>query len=177
LLVDTIKYAYLLEILVTNEYPCLLVGNTGVGKSVIAQDVLNRVGKLKKFLNVTMHFSGQTSSSQTQKAVELKLEKKKRNVSGAPTGFNKVVMFVDDINMPKLDTYGSQPAIELLRQYIDFGGFYDCEKLSWKSIEDILIVAACAPPGMLNFNYRRWEKQYFFKVYSAFQFIKYSFSF
>lgn len=46
-------------------------------------------------------------------------------------------MFVDDLNMPKLDRYGSQPPIELLRQYQDFGGFYDREKLFWKEIQVI----------------------------------------
>ena len=34
--------------------------------------------------------------------------------------------------MPKLDTYGSQPPIELLRQYQDFGGLYDRDKMFWK---------------------------------------------
>ena len=66
--------------------------------------------------------------------------------SGAPTG-KRVVIFVDDLNMPKLDRYGSQPPIELLRQYQDFGGFYDREKLFWKQIKDVTICAACAPPG------------------------------
>ena len=58
-----------------------------------------------------------------------------------------MIIFLDDLNMPKLDTYGSQPPIELLRQFQDFGGMYDREKLFWKEIHDITICAACAPPG------------------------------
>lgn len=53
---------------------------------------------------------------------------------GAP-GNKRVVIFVDDLNMPRLDRYGSQPPIELLRQYQDFGGFYDRNKLFWKEIQ------------------------------------------
>ena len=59
----------------------------------------------------------------------------------------RVIIFVDDLNMPKLDTYGSQPPIELLRQYQDFGGFYDRDLMFWKEIQDVTIAAACAPPG------------------------------
>lgn len=52
-------------------------------------------------------------------------------VTGAPPN-KRVIIFVDDLNMPKLDRYGSQPPIELLRQYQDFGGLYDREKMFWK---------------------------------------------
>ncbi len=65
---------------------------------------------------------------------------------GAPAG-KRVILFVDDLNMPKLDRYGSQPPIELLRQYQDFRGLYDRDKLFWKKIQDMTICAACAPPG------------------------------
>ena len=54
--------------------------------------------------------------------------------AGAPVN-KRVIIMIDDLNMPKLDTYGSQPPIELLRQYLDFGGLYDREKLFWKEIQ------------------------------------------
>ncbi|KAI9363382.1 dynein heavy chain and region D6 of dynein motor-domain-containing protein [Zopfochytrium polystomum] len=144
---DTVKYSFLLDELLKNGYRTLFIGNSGVGKSVIVQDLLNRISKPRGYVPVTLNFSAQTNSAQTQQMMELKLEKKRKNILGAPTGSTKIVLFVDDLNMPKLDTYGSQPPIELIRQYIDFGGFYDREKLTWKAVQDIELVACCAPPG------------------------------
>jgi dynein heavy chain len=78
--------------------------------------------------------------------IESKLEKKRKNLLGAPSG-KKVVVFVDDVNMPFVETYGAQPPIELLRQFLDFKGFYDRDKLFWKEIVDVLMFAGAAPPG------------------------------
>lgn len=49
--------------------------------------------------------------------------------------------------MPVLETYGAQPPNELLRQVIDQGGYYDVNKLFFKQVQDVVVVAACAPPG------------------------------
>jgi len=46
--------------------------------------------------------------------IEGKLEKRRKTQLSAPFG-KKVICFVDDLNMPKLDRYGAQPALELLR--------------------------------------------------------------
>uniref|UniRef100_A0A8C3J240 Dynein axonemal heavy chain 6 n=1 Tax=Chrysemys picta bellii TaxID=8478 RepID=A0A8C3J240_CHRPI len=110
-------------------------------KSVVARGLLNRIQEEAGYVPVYLNFSAQTSSARTQEIIESKLEKKRKNILGAP-GNKRVVIFVDDLNMPKLDRYGSQPPIELLRQYQDFGGFYDREKLFWKEIQ-----VTCAPPG------------------------------
>ncbi|CAG5121595.1 unnamed protein product, partial [Candidula unifasciata] len=144
--VDTVRFGYILEKLLSVGRPVLYTGGTGVGKSVIARGLLESIAERQSYVPVFINFSAQTSSSRTQEMIESKLEKRKKNVLGAPKG-KRIIIFIDDINMPKLDTYGSQPPIELLRQYQDFGGLYDRETLQWKEIQDVTLSAACAPPG------------------------------
>jgi dynein heavy chain len=143
--VDTLRYTYLLERLVAVNKPVLFTGGTGVGKSIIINDLLRKSEK-NNFIPVNVNFTAQTSSGRTEEIVESKLDKKRKTLLGAPVG-KKVLMFVDDVNMPQPDEFGAQHAIELLRQYLDFGGFYDRRKLFWKTVQDVTVVAACAPPG------------------------------
>ena len=43
---------------------------------------------------------------------------------------NKVLIaFIDDLNMPYVETYGSQSPIQLLRQIIDYGSIFNREQL------------------------------------------------
>uniref|UniRef100_A0A5K3EKP9 Dynein_AAA_lid domain-containing protein n=1 Tax=Mesocestoides corti TaxID=53468 RepID=A0A5K3EKP9_MESCO len=144
--VDTVRYGYILKQLLRAGQSVLYTGNTGVGKTAIARATLDETCEESNYVPIFINFSAQTSSKRTLEMIVDKLEKRRKNVLGAPKG-KRVILFVDDLNMPKLDTYGSQPPIELLRQIQDFGGFYDCEKLTWLSIEDVTLSAACGPPG------------------------------
>ena len=67
--------------------------------------------------------TAQTSAKFVQDAIEKKLQKTFRKFS--PNGGRKGVIFVDDLNMPQKEKYGAQPPIELLRQWMDYGGWYD----------------------------------------------------
>lgn len=52
-----------------------------------------------------------------------------------PVGGKKLLTFMDDFNMPAKDTFGSQPPLELMRQWIDYGFWYDRQKQTVKQIK------------------------------------------
>ena len=54
-----------------------------------------------------------------------------------------MVIFIDDMNMPQVDTYGTQQPIALLKLLLEKGGMYDRGKdLNWKMFKDIFFIAA-----------------------------------
>ncbi|XP_026758308.2 dynein axonemal heavy chain 6 [Galleria mellonella] len=144
--IDTVRYGYLFEKLLGAGKPVMFTGSTGVGKTCIAAEILKRMSATGYYIPIILNFSAQTSSTRTQEVIELRLDKRPRKTIGAPLG-KKVIIFIDDVNMPRLDVYGAQPTIELLRQFLDFGGLYDRDKLYWKEILDVVLSCACAPPG------------------------------
>ncbi|KAL0028415.1 hypothetical protein WJX77_005025 [Trebouxia sp. C0004] len=144
--VDTVRYSFLLKACLEVQKAVLFTGTTGVGKSVIVSGALERLRGTKTVVPYTVNFSAQTQAMDTQLFMESKLEKKRKTRYGAPVG-QKLVFFVDDVNMPAREVFGSQPPVELLRQFLDYKGFYDRSKLFWKDVDDTTLVAACAPPG------------------------------
>ena len=146
--IDVIRYSNLLKLHIFNRFPCLFCGPTGTGKSVYVKDVLlNRLDQ-SKYVVVEIGFSAQTSANQVQDIVDGKFKRRRKGIYGPPLDQNCVV-FVDDMNMPKKEFYGAQPPIELLRQLIGQGGWYDRKEKDHKfqTIIDTVVVAAMGEPG------------------------------
>jgi dynein heavy chain len=98
-----------------------------------------------------MSFSAQTTAMQTQNIIDGKTFKLRRGTY-VPQDNKKGIIFVDDLNMPKIETPGinaTQPAIELLRQWMDYKGWYDIlgEEKDFKNIINFTFITAMSPPG------------------------------
>uniref|UniRef100_A0A4W2CTF6 Dynein axonemal heavy chain 14 n=1 Tax=Bos indicus x Bos taurus TaxID=30522 RepID=A0A4W2CTF6_BOBOX len=92
-----------------------------------------------------INFNINTSAAKTKEMILKKLVRRTKDSLGAPKN-NRIVIFIDDLNMPESDMYGAQPPLELIRQLLDMGGIYDTEKITWKNIQDLSLVAACVFP-------------------------------
>jgi dynein heavy chain len=143
--VDTTRLKYLLGQSIAVGYNSLVVGNTGVGKTVGVQQFLTQLDP-DRFVYAMANFSAKTSAQNVREFLEDKLDKRRKNLLGPPSG-KKMVFYVDDLNMPMLEEYGAQPPIEIMRQTVE-GGFYDQKKVGlWKEVADCQFLCSCGPPG------------------------------
>ncbi|XP_062843095.1 dynein axonemal heavy chain 1 [Trichomycterus rosablanca] len=143
---DTVRMSFLLDMLLSNKKPVLCVGPTGTGKTLTLSDKLLK-NMPPEYISHFLMFSARTSANQTQDYVDSKLDKRRKGVFGPPLG-KYFIFFIDDLNMPMLETYGAQPPIELLRQWMDHGGWYDRKLIgTFKQLMDINFACAMGPPG------------------------------
>ncbi|CAE8610871.1 unnamed protein product [Polarella glacialis] len=143
--VDSIRLTYTFSTLLNKDKHVIVAGNTGTGKSSYVSLWLQKDAP-ESILPLFINFSAQTHVNQFQDLLDSKFEKRRRGVYGPPAG-KKNVIFVDDLNMPKKEYYGAQPPIELIRQWMDYGGWYNRKELKVQDIIDIVHISAMGPPG------------------------------
>ena len=142
---DTARYTYLLNTLLQNNRATLFVGPTGTGKTSYVQKLLLGLDA-KAWMSIFINYSAQTHANQAQDIIDGKLDKRRKGIFGPPPG-QTMVIFVDDLNMPKKEEYGAQPPVEILRQYMDHGGWYDRKENVFRQLIDLSFVVSMGPPG------------------------------
>lgn len=114
---DTVCYSWFIEKSVLLLFPLYVTGTTGTGKTIIANSTIKKMTDEGIIASLAMTFSAKTAALPTQLQIEnrLQTQRKKGNTILMPPPGKKLVIFVDDINMPAVEQYGAQPPIELLR--------------------------------------------------------------
>ena len=135
---------FLQSLLLRNKIHVLIPGPTGTGKSTNCLSLLSK-GLDSNFISASIVLSAQTHQDQIQELIFSQIIKRKRAVFGPASG-KRLVVFIDDMNMPQKQFFGDQPPLELTRQILDRGGCY-----VWKSqkeyicLEDVFVLAAMNP--------------------------------
>ncbi|XP_015110698.1 dynein heavy chain 1, axonemal [Diachasma alloeum] len=143
---DTIRSSTIIGYLLLYKSNVLAVGPTGSGKTVTISRKLAR-GMPAKYITDFVIFSAKTSAQKVQDLIDSKLEKRRTGSYGPPVS-KRHIFFIDDLNMPMLEQYGAQPPLELLRQLLDFNGWYDTTDIGeFRAICDVNLIGAMQPPG------------------------------
>lgn len=92
--------------MVDQKYPCLFVGESGTAKSVIIYNYLNQL-PAENYMKLIINFSSRTQSIDVQMNIEDNIEKRSGRIFGPKNPGKKLVIFIDDMHMPRIDHYGT----------------------------------------------------------------------
>ncbi|XP_053555751.1 dynein axonemal heavy chain 10 [Bombina bombina] len=144
--VDTTRTTWLLEKMVKIKRPVVLVGESGTSKTATTLNFIRNLNSDSTML-LTINFSSRTTSMDIQRNLEANVEKRTKDTYGPPMG-KRLLVFMDDMNMPKVDEYGTQQPIALLKLLLEKGGMYDRGKeLNCKFLRDLGFIAAMGKAG------------------------------
>ena len=143
--VDSVRQTFLLDLCVKKSHPIMFVGTAGTGKTTLIKNYLNTVLDPEKELFNIVNMNYYMDSKALQQLLEAPIDKRSGRIYGPPTG-KTLVYYVDDVNLPYIETYGTQNSLSLLRQIMTHGTFFDRSDLGLlKEITDVKFVASMNP--------------------------------
>jgi len=145
------RMKYILQLHTFRKRPVLYVGVAGTGKTTIVKDFLaDLTSKNEDFINQNINNNSYTSSFALQGIIMSTLDKRSGRTYGPPAN-KKCVFFIDDLNMPYVDTYDTQSAIMLVTQMMSYAQVYDRAALEEKKDLVDIFFTACMNPKAGSF--------------------------
>ena len=132
----------------------MFVGVAGTGKTAIMKEYLNSLDPEKNVTDViTANYYMDCVAIQL--AIEGPIDKRSGKIFGPPAG-KHMTYYVDDVNLPWIEEFGTQNSLELLRQVIDHKFVMDRADLSLrKELIDLRFIASMNPTaGSFNITQR-----------------------
>jgi dynein heavy chain len=154
---ETCSVTFWMSLLLDMRRGIMLCGPAGTGKTQMVKGLLGSQNP-DEVVYQPINFSFYTNSDVCYANMDAPLEKK-TGVTYGPPGNRRLVYFLDDVNLPEVDKYGTQRAIELCRQQIEYEHMYDMSKLSRKNVIQTQMVACMNPTAgsfLINPRLQRW---------------------
>ncbi|XP_054720541.1 dynein axonemal heavy chain 11-like [Uloborus diversus] len=156
---ETQRIMHLMELLIGEGHPVMLVGPAGSGKTSVVKSCLDSLDQDSTYQVVNVPFNFYTSSTTVQRAMELHLEKKVGKNYGPP-GQKRMIYFIDDFNIPEVDMYGTCQPHTIIRQHLDYGHWYDRNKLTLKEVNNCQYVVCMCPTAGSYFINQRLQRHF-----------------
>ena len=154
---ETCSVAYWMNLLVKMRKPVMLAGPAGTGETQLVNGMLANLDT-DQYQSTNINFNFYTTSAVLANTMSIPLEKKTGSNYG-PTGNSKLIYFIDDLNLPEVDTYNTQSAIAHLRQHMEYEHCYELQKMSLKNIANTQVVTCMNPTAgsfFVNPRLQRW---------------------
>lgn len=108
---ESLRITNIIDRSIKRHTPLLIIGPSGVGKTSYIRKYITQ---MQNTLNIFVNFSATTSANKTQLIIDSKVERKRKGYYGPPLGYSGLI-YIDDLNMPAPDKYGTQAPLELIR--------------------------------------------------------------
>jgi len=148
--VDTYRYSWLMIQIMKLNKPVMFVGDSGTAKTVTVQSGFRDLDR-DKYIFLNINFSSRTTSMDFQKIMEENLEKRNFKTIGPRSPGKRLIVFVDDLNMPVIDRFGTQQPNALLKFLVQKNQLYRRDgDLELRDVADTQYVGCMTPPSGNN---------------------------
>lgn len=155
---DSVRLTFLVDLLVKKRRPALLVGGSGTGKTTLLKQYLKSMDEDMLSLCINMNYY--TDSFNLQQQLESVIDKRSGRMFGPPAT-KKLVYYIDDLNLPYIETYGTQNSLALLRQHMDYKTIFDRTDLGFrKEIVDVQYISSMNPTSGSFIINERLQRHY-----------------
>ena len=143
---ETSSIAFWLENLLERRVPIMVCGPAGTGKTQNVMGVLKKIhAATPETQYAVINFNFYTTSTVLQNTMSTYLEKKTGINYGPLTPGQQLVYFLDDLNLPEMDPYNTQGALSLLRQKMEYGHWFERNKLTLQTVNNVQVIAGMNP--------------------------------
>ena len=152
--VDTVRLTSLLSLIHKNGHPVMFVGVAGTGKTAVLKDYLKSLDQDHHVTDI-INCNYYMDCVALQLLIEGPIDKRSGKIFGPPAG-KHMTYYVDDVNLPWIEEFGTQNSLSLLRQVIDHKYVFDRGDLSLrKELVDLRFISSMNPTaGSFNISSR-----------------------